>query len=158
MAFSTISAFWRFCFLSAESPALSDTSLVCAGLALFRHQSSDRFNRILPLQIWPGYGSAWLASLRWGAPSSRRRGCEYQRQLAHGFGLAALAALALATVFFIGCKSGHDPLWGFATATMVLAGMLALAALAVRSGRPALVLGVIVLDLLPSVQATTADR
>jgi hypothetical protein len=44
-------------------------------------------------------------------------------------------------------QAGSEQLWGFTTATLFLAAMLALSALAVRSGRASVVLAVIVLDL-----------
>ena len=122
--------------------------LLAPGWRLFRHQERVIVWTVLALAVLAGYGSAWLASLRSSSPSQPAgEDDRLKRGLARGYGFAALAALALAAVFFVGYQSGRDPLWGFTTATIFLASMLALAALAVRSGRPALVLGVIVLDL-----------
>ncbi len=124
--------------------------LLAPGWRLFRHQERVIVWTILALAVLAGYGSAWLESLRspsQSPPDPTGEDVRLKRGLVRGFGLAALAALALSAVFFVGYQSGRDPLWGFTTATIFLASMLALAALAVRSGRPALVLGVIVLDL-----------
>ena len=124
--------------------------LLAPGWRLFRHQERVIVWTVLALAVLAGYGSAWLASLRSPSqppPDPTGEDVRLKRGLARGFGFAALAALALSAVFFVGYQSGRDPLWGFTTATIFLASMLALAALAVRSGRPALVLGVIVLDL-----------
>lgn len=124
--------------------------LLAPGWRLFRHQERVIVWTVLALAVLAGYGSAWLASLRASSqpqPNPTGEDVRLKRGLARGYGLAALAALALSAVFFVGYQSGRDPLWGFTTATIFLASMLALAALAVRSGRPALVLAVIVLDL-----------
>ncbi len=122
--------------------------LAAPGWRLFRHQERVIVWSVLALAVLAGYGCAWLASLRSTSPSQpAEEDARLKRGLARGFGFAALAALALAAVFFVGYQAGRDPLWGFTTATIFLASMLALAALAVRSGRPALLLGVIVLDL-----------
>lgn len=67
--------------------------------------------------------------------------------LAAGFGLAALAAVLLAVVFWVGYLAGHEALWGFTAASLALALFAFLSLIAVRSGRVVLVLAVIALDL-----------
>ncbi len=123
--------------------------LLAPGWRLFRHQERAIIWAVLAVAVLAGYGVAWVASLRRSSQAKDVTGQDQHltRRLIQGYGIAALAALALSAVFFAGYQWGRDQLWGFTSATLFLAGMLALAALAVRSGRPALVLGVIVLDL-----------
>jgi hypothetical protein len=119
--------------------------LLAPGWRLFRHQERVIVWAVLAMALLAGFGAAWLAQQRASAgaqaTASLRRGLQW---LYVG---AALAAIAAAFVFFVGYQGGREQLWGFTAATIFLAGMLALSALAVRSGRAGVVLAVIVLDL-----------
>jgi hypothetical protein len=68
--------------------------------------------------------------------------------LVWGYGLGAVIALVLAAAFFVQLQSGRDAAWGFTSASVFLALFLALAALALRSRSPALLVAVLFLDLL----------
>lgn len=126
--------------------------LLAPGWRLFRHQERTVVWMVLAVALLAGYGAAWLAQQRARAqgpadaaqPNGEAR---LQRGLARVYVAAALAAMATAVLFFAGYQAGYQALWGFTAATLFLAAMLALSALAVRSGRAVIVLAVIVLDL-----------
>jgi hypothetical protein len=116
------------------------------GWRLFRHQERTILWTVLSVSMLAGYGAAWWGSLRGRdpLPAADRR---LWRWLVAGFGLAALAALGLALAFFYRYQLGDDSQWGFTAAGLFLALSLALAALAVYSRLPVVLLGVLVLDL-----------
>jgi hypothetical protein len=126
--------------------------LLAPGWRLFRHQERTIVWAALAVALLAGFGAAWLAQQRSAAhaqtdvprPVAEAR---LQRTIVQVFGAAALAALAAALLFFIGYQAGSQQLWGFTAASLFLAAMLALSALAVHSGRAGVVLAVIVLDL-----------
>jgi hypothetical protein len=133
--------------------------LFVPGWRLFRGQERVIVWAALALALLAGHGAAWL-SQRWAASraepagESEDAGGSWLRPrsaegwLAWGYGLAAVIALVFAGVFFVQLQSGHDAAWGFASASVFLAIFLALAALAVSSRRPALLVAVLFLDLL----------
>jgi hypothetical protein len=117
--------------------------LLAPGWRLFRHQERVIVWTVLALAVLAGFGAAWLC---------RRQGRSRQETrlvlgVVRGYWIATLIALILAALFFWGYQSGRDSLWGFTTATLFLATMLALSGLAMRSRRAWIVIGVIVLDL-----------
>ena len=126
--------------------------LLAPGWRLFRHQERVIVWAVLATALLAGFGAAWLTQQRRAAsalsdPASTARDVRLRRALQRLYVAATALALAAAFVFFVGYQSGRDSLWGFTAASIFLAGMLALAALALRSGRTAVVLAVIVLDL-----------
>lgn len=141
--------------------------LLAPGWRLFRHQERAIVWAVLAAALLAGFGAAWLTQRRNAAGSLSEAAsaadekldfseevqllaahdARLQRTLQRFYGAATVLALGAAFVFFVGYQAGRDSLWGFTAATIFLAGMLALAALAVRSGRTAVVLAVIVLDL-----------
>ena len=133
--------------------------LFAPGWRLFRGQERVIAWAALALALLAGYGAGWL-SQRWAASRAGRPAGDADATenwlhprsaegwLAWGFGLAAVIALVFAGVFFVQLQSGRDAAWGFTSASVYLALFLALAALALRSRRPALLIAVLFLDLL----------
>lgn len=138
--------------------------LFVPGWRLFRGQERTIVWAVLAAALLSGYGAAWL-SRRWitarSAPTPESelaenrvwgRGAPWwggspEKALVRGYGVGALAALALTAAFFVGYQAGNDRLWGFTSASLLLVVFLVLAILALRSRRPALLLGLLVLDL-----------
>lgn len=123
--------------------------LLAPGWRLFRQQERTVVWMVLALALLAGYGAAWLNGLRAARQTKDTRDREERiaRGLVWAYGIATLAALVLAAVFFVGYQFGQDQLWGFVAATLFLALMLGLSALVLRSRQPWLLLGLIVLDL-----------
>ena len=133
--------------------------LFAPGWRLFRGQERVIAWVALSLALLAGYGVAWLCQ-RWSASrAGRQAGSEDTDEgwlhphsaegwLAWGYGLGAVIALVFAGAFFVQLQSGRDAAWGFVSASVFLALFLALAALAVRSRSPALLVAVLFLDLL----------
>lgn len=147
--------------------------LFAPGWRLFRNQERTIAWAVLAAALLSGYGTAWLnrywTRRRSGSaqgdvvPSSKllSRGGSLNDRLAFGYGVGALSALGLALVFFVGYQAGHDRMWGFTTASLSLALFLFLAMLALRSRQPALLLGLLILDLFtitPKFHARPADK
>lgn len=124
--------------------------LFVPGWKLFRGQERTIAWAVFAAALLAGYGAAWLHQ-RWATPEpvSQLPGSSRtpEKRLAAGFGLVALAAVVMALVFWVGYLAGRDALWGFAAASLALALFAFLSLIAVRSGRVALVLAVIALDL-----------
>ncbi len=133
--------------------------LAAPGWGLFRQQERTIAWTVLAVALLAGYGAAWLAHA-WGQDETGKataNGAEratpdfapvlVERRLANAYGVSALAALGLALVFFVGYQAGQDKLWGFTSASMYLALMLALAYAALRSRQPWLLVALLVLDL-----------
>ena len=133
--------------------------LFAPGWRLFRGQERVIAWAALALALLAGYGAAWL-SQRWaasraGSPAGDTDATESwlrprsaEGWLVWGYGLGAVIALVFAGAFFVQLQSGRDAAWGFASASVFLALFLALAALALRSRSPALLVAVLFLDLL----------
>jgi len=133
--------------------------LFAPGWRLFRGQERVIAWAALALALLAGYGAAWLCQ-RWAAsraepPAGGEDVAEsrlYPRSaegwLVWGYGLGAVIALVFAGAFFVQLQSGRDAAWGFVSASVFLALFLALAALALRSRSPALLVAVLFLDLL----------
>jgi hypothetical protein len=126
--------------------------LLAPGWRLFRHQERAIVWAVLAVALLAGFGAAWLVRLRKNtgrqATQLQLEGeARLQRVLVQVLSAAALVALAAALLYLIVYQAGSEQIWGFTTATLFLAAMLALSALAVRSGRASVVLAVIVLDL-----------
>ncbi|MCB0246516.1 MAG: hypothetical protein KDI12_24090, partial [Anaerolineae bacterium] len=120
------------------------------GWRLFRHQERTVVWTVLALALLAGFGAAWLSRLH----AARSAGdpqvggdARLPRSVGWIYAAATVLALAAAFVFFVNFKAGRDAFWGFTTATLFLAGLLFLSALAIRSGRSVFILGVILLDL-----------
>ena len=133
--------------------------LFAPGWRLFRGQERVIAWAALALALLAGYGAAWL-SQRWaasraGSPAGDTDATESwlrprsaEGWLVWGYGLGAVIALVFAGAFFVQLQSGRDAAWGFVSASVFLALFLALAALALRSRSPALLVAVLFLDLL----------
>lgn len=124
--------------------------LLAPGWRLFRHQERAIVWAVLAIALLAGYGAAWLTrqrAARQQADPAAVKDARLQRRLSWVYVAATLAALAAAVHFFALYQAGSEQLWGFIAATLFLAMMLALSALAMRSGRAVIVLAVIVLDL-----------
>ena len=134
--------------------------LFAPGWRLFRGQERVIAWAALALALLAGYGAAWLCQ-RWAASRAGRpaggedatdgAGCTRVPPKGGWRGdtaWAAVIALVFAGAFFVQLQSGRDAAWGFTSASVFLALFLALAALAVRSRRPALLVAVLFLDLL----------
>ena len=67
--------------------------------------------------------------------------------LARAYFISAAAALGLALAFFVGYQAGREALWGFTSATLWLALLLALAGVILRTRQPVLLLALLLLDL-----------
>lgn len=123
--------------------------LFIPGWKFFRGQERTIAWAVFVAALLAGYGAAWLRQ-RWAttsalaAPPNR---WPPEKWLAAGFGLGALAAVVMALVFWVGYLAGHEALWGFTAASLALALFAFLSLLAIRSGRVALALAVIALDL-----------
>ncbi|MCB9140867.1 MAG: YfhO family protein [Anaerolineales bacterium] len=120
------------------------------GWRLFRHQERTVVWTVLALALLAGFGAAWLSRLH----AARSAGdpqiagdTRLPRSVSSIYAGATVLALAAAFVFFVNFKAGDDAFWGFTAATLFLAGLLFLSALAIRSGRSVFILGVILLDL-----------
>lgn len=135
--------------------------LFVPGWKLFRGQERTVVWFVFAAALLSGYGAAWL-SRRWAAQKAGAAPVQPaswlgqrlpgmfgtpEKNLASGFVLGSVAALAMALVFWVGYLGGRDPLWGFTAASLALALFLLLSSAAVRSGRIALVLAVIALDV-----------
>jgi hypothetical protein len=149
--------------------------LLAPGWGIFRGQERTIAWAVLAVALMAGYGMAWLVR-RWAAQSSEPAAApdgvapDRPKQgslrtpegvLAFAYAVGSAAALALALAFFVGYQSGHDNLWGFTAASLTLAMFLLLAALAIRSRQPALLLALLVLDLFtynPRLHATSPDQ
>lgn len=123
--------------------------LLIPGWRWFRHQERTVVWTVWAIALLAGYGAAWLTTLRSSAEAdeSGLRDRQLWRGLIRGYAWAALGALALALLFFVEYQAGREALWGFTAATLFLTSLLGLSALAVRSRHPALLCGVLVLDL-----------
>jgi hypothetical protein len=124
--------------------------LLVPGWRLFRQQERTIVWTVLAIALLAGYGAAWLTrqrAARQQADPAAIKEARLQRRLSWVYVAATLAALAAAVHFFALYQAGSEQLWGFTAATLFLAMMLALSALALRSGRAVIVLAVIVLDL-----------
>ncbi len=124
--------------------------LLAPGWRLFRHQERTIVWTVLAMALLAGYGAAWLTrqrAARQQTDPAATKEARLQRRLSWVYVAATLAALAAVVHFFALYQAGSEQLWGFTTATLFLAAMLALSALAMRSGRAVIVLAVIVLDL-----------
>jgi hypothetical protein len=128
--------------------------LLFPGWDLFRHQERVVVGFVLAVAMLAGYGGAWLASGR----NLDQRDERLWRGLIRFYGYAALAALAVTVLFFVGYQAGREALWGFTTATLFLALLLGLSALAVRSRRPVVLLAILVLDLFTLTVASHTGR
>ncbi len=115
--------------------------LFAPGWRLFRHQERAIVWVILALTILAGFGAAWMIQRRTDDKSRAAR------QVSQAYVWATLVALTVAAIFFISYQAGNEALWGFTAATLFLALMLALSAVAIRSRRAWLLILVIVLDL-----------
>lgn len=137
------------------------TYLFVPGWKLFRGQERTVVWVVFAAALLAGYGAAWLHH-RWAAQRAgvapvlstswlgQRLPDAFgtpEKALATGFVLGALAALALALVFWVGYLTGHEGLWGFTAASLALALFLMLSSVATRSSRISLVLAVITLDV-----------
>jgi len=124
--------------------------LLVPGWGLFRGQERLVAWVALAVAMLAGYGAAWLAGARPHAPeepSEESDVAPLARKVVRAYVWAALAGLGLALVFFVGYQAGREALWGFTTASLFLALALALAALAIHSRRPMILLAVLLLDL-----------
>lgn len=144
--------------------------LLVPGWSLFRGQERTVFWAALAVALLAGYGAAWLArqprpwSVRptgQGEARLHQPSAPPEASLARAYAFCAAAALILALAFFIGYQAGREALWGFTSASLWLMLLLILAALGLRTQRPALLLVLLVLDLFtvnPSHHAAPADR
>jgi hypothetical protein len=148
--------------------------LLAPGWSLFRGQERVVFWVALAVALLAGYGAAWLArqpALACGPSGPGRdamrtdqsatapepvegtcpelvEGAFRQAQgLARAYFIGAAAALILALAFFVGYQAGREALWGFTSAVMWLALLLALTGIILRTRRPALLLAIVLLDL-----------
>ena len=134
--------------------------LFVPGWRLFRGQERVIVWVALALALLAGFGVAWMCQ-RWAASRAGRpavgedatdeswlRPRSAEGWLVWGYGLGAVIALVFAGAFFVQLQSGRDAAWGFVSASVFLALFLALAALALRSRSPALLVAVLFLDLL----------
>ncbi|MGQ9586049.1 MAG: YfhO family protein [Anaerolineae bacterium] len=163
-----MSAFWAGSGLVAlllsfgkHLPVYSIFYLLVPGWNLFRQQERAAAWVVLAVAMLAAYGVAWLfrhPEVASGANGPARIEKRVIHRLAQVFAWSALASLGLALVFFVGYQAGRAPLWGFTAASMFLAMMLGLAALAVRSRRPAFLVLVILLDLLTVNQGNHSSR
>lgn len=115
--------------------------LFAPGWRLFRHQERAIVWMILAVAILAGFGAAWLTQQH---PGENAR---LPRRVSWAYVLAIPGAAAVAASFFVRFQAGNEALWGFTAATLFLALMLALSAVAVRSRRAWLIILVIVFDL-----------
>ena len=146
--------------------------LFAPGWGLFRGQERTIVWVVLAAALLAGYGAAWLAQ-HWAAARPDRKHAppepieEAFRQaqgpgrrdpdvlaaarpgdkLAYAYGVSALVALILALAFFVGYEAGREALWGFTSATLWLALLLTLTAVALRARQPALLIALLLLDL-----------
>ena len=130
--------------------------LLAPGWRLFRGQERTIAWAVLAVALLAGFGVAWLAS-HWADEGSRPPGVG-ERGLVRGYGLAALVALAAALACFVGYQAGSQALWGFTAAFLFLALLAALAALALSSRRPVLLLALVVFYLFTQVNGSHAGR
>lgn len=123
--------------------------LLAPGWRWFRHQERAVVWTVWAIALLAGYGAAWLTALRSSTETDESRLMDRRlwRGLIRGYAWAALGALALALLFFAGYQAGREALWGFTAATLFLASLLGLSAMAARYRHPALLCGVLVLDL-----------
>jgi hypothetical protein len=123
--------------------------LLLPGWRWFRHQERTIIWTVWAIALLAGYGAAWLTtrqpSMETGEGELKAR--RLWRGLVQGYAWAALGALVLALLFFIGYQAGREALWGFTAATLFMASLLGLSALALRSRYPVLLCGVLVFDL-----------
>lgn len=116
--------------------------LLVPGWSLFRQQERTIAWFVLAAAVLAGYGAAWLTGRGRVAADD-----DAARPVSLAYGLAAGCGLLLAAAFFVGFQAGYDALWGFTAATTLLALLLGLAALAVRSRSGAALIALLVLDL-----------
>ncbi len=136
------------------TPVYQLAYLALPGWRLFRGQERLAVWVVFGLAMLAGFGAAALARSLTSKPdgSNTRPGLG----LARGFWIAAMSALVFAAACFIGYQAGNEGLWGFTAAAMWLSLMLAAAGGAVWSGRPALMILVIVIDLFTVVSGQHA--
>lgn len=116
--------------------------LLVPGWSLFRQQERTIAWFVLAAAMLAGYGAAWLTGRFHAAPDD-----DAARPVSLAYGLAAGCGLLLSAAFFVGFQAGREALWGFTAATALLALLLGLAALAVRSRSGAALIALLVLDL-----------
>jgi hypothetical protein len=123
--------------------------LLLPGWRWFRHQERTIVWTVWAIALLAGYGAAWLTTRQplMETDEDELKAHRLWRGLVRGYAWAALGALVLALLFFIGYQAGREALWGFTAATLFLASLLGLSALALRSRHPVLLCGVLVLDL-----------
>ncbi len=138
------------------TPIYAAFYLLVPGWRLFRGQERTIVWAVLAVALLAGFGTAWLAS-HWAGEGSRARD-DGERGLQLGYGLAALGGLVAALACFVGYEAGSEGLWGFTAAFLFLALLAALAGLALRSRRPALLLAVVIFDLFAQVGGSHAAR
>jgi hypothetical protein len=119
--------------------------LLVPGWGLFRQQERTVVWVVLAAALLAAYGAAWITrrSGEWLDAAAEVAAARVSR----AYGLATLGAFLLSTAFFVGYQAGRDTLWGFAAACALLALLLGLSALAVRSGQAALLVALLALDL-----------
>ncbi len=135
--------------------------LLAPGWGLFRGQERTVLWVALAVALLAGYGAAWLAR-QWAAMQTERQptlpgsatapepveGAFRQAQgPERAYFISAAAALILALTFFVGYQAGREALWGFTSATLWLALLLALAGVILRTRQPVLLLALLLLDL-----------
>ena len=118
--------------------------LLAPGWGLFRHQERTIVWAVLGVALLAGSGASRLAR---SDGDEDAEGAGALRWLIAAYLWAALGALLLALAFFVGYQAGRADLWGFTTATLLLAALLGAAALALRSRGPHWLLAVLILDL-----------
>lgn len=117
--------------------------LLAPGWGLFRHQERTIVWAVLGIALLAGSGASRLAR----PDDENAGGAGPLRRLTAAYLWGATGALLLALAFFVGYQAGRSELWGFTAATLLLAGLLSAAALALRSRQPHWLLAVLILDL-----------
>ena len=136
------------------TPVYTVFYLLAPGWRLFRGQERAVVWVVLAVALLAGFGAAWLASC-WASPERTLAGAA-GRGLGRAYGFAALASLGVAFACFIAYQAGSQALWGFTAASLFLALLAALAALALAGRRPALLLALLVFDLFTQVGGSHA--
>lgn len=120
--------------------------LLVPGWSLFRQQERTIVWFVLAAALLAGYGAAWLIGRAQG-PDGDDAAVRAAQRLSLAYGVATGCGLLFSTAFFVGFQAGREALWGFTAATALLALLLGLAALAVRSRSGAALIALLVLDL-----------
>ena len=168
LAMQRMQCFWSWSALIAlllsfgkHLPAYSVAYLLVPGWSLFRQQERTVVWMVLAIALLAGYGATWLlwpggfTQVDARSDAVRKR---LIRRMAQVFLWTALVAVGLGLIFFVGYQAGYESLWGFTSAAIFLAFSLGLAALAVWSRQPAVLVIVLLVDLLTVNQGNHSTR